>query len=207
MTSEVSICNLALQWLGKGRITSLTDGTNEANACKDNFDAARDFVLADADWTFATKRFELPPSTTPPPFGFANRFLVPEEVLRVVAVNEMFDNFSKVSFSGGNTWQLEDGYILTDDGVVNMRGVVFVSDPNKFSPGFVQCFAARLAADMAAPLTNSNTREQAMEAKYAIKLEAAKHQDGRQGTSKRIISRWLERARWSSGGGFFGPTV
>ena len=65
-TSPVQICNISIGWLGGTLITSLDDGTNEANLCKATYEPSRDQVLEERNWTFATKRTSLNPIADPP---------------------------------------------------------------------------------------------------------------------------------------------
>ncbi len=210
--SEVSIANKSLGWLGEKRILSFDDTQNQAVIIKENYADSRDFVLAAHDWPFAIKRFSLAKLVNAPTFGFANAFQLPNDVLRVITMNEESNETRGEGVEAGftsNNWQVEGKTIVTDEGTANIRCVARITNTDLFSFGFVQCFAARLAADIAFPLTNSTKREEAMEIKYKLKLREAKSQDGRQGKSKRLVSRWLNRARWSGGGGggFSGPTV
>jgi hypothetical protein len=50
MASEVSICNRALAMLGANTITSLQDGSTEANVCNAVYADARDAVLRSHPW-------------------------------------------------------------------------------------------------------------------------------------------------------------
>jgi len=205
--SEVSISNKALGWLGADRITSLNDTQTEAVTAKENYAESRDYVLADTDWTFAIKRYQLALSTEKPSFGYTNAFLLPDEVLRVITYNERDANYQNTRTSVTDRWDVENGFIVSNDESANVRAIARITDTALFSPGFVLCVAARMAADMAMSLTNSTKREQAMEAKYQYYLRQAKRADGRQGKSKRLVSTYLTDARFSGSGGFFGPTV
>ncbi len=207
--APVAISNLALGWLGKKPIVSFVDGTTESDLCAQNYPLSRDAVTTTAEWTFTTKRFVLVPDTVGPAYGDENRFLLPVEVLRVFTVNS-----DRVSYSSseqtftGVPWSIEGRYILTTEQQARIRAGVSIEDPQVFSSEFVRAIAARLAADIAVPLTGSAQIEDSMEKRYRMYLRDAKTQDGRQGTSKRLTSKWLERARWSGGGGgFFGPNV
>lgn len=55
VSGSVDICNMALDHLGKPSITSLTEGTTEAQACLRQYDIARRMCLARSPWTFARK--------------------------------------------------------------------------------------------------------------------------------------------------------
>lgn len=168
---------------------SLDDGTTEANLCKQNYDPIKKAVLEDAQWSFATKRVTLAPAATPPAFGFNVRFLLPSDVLRVISVSDSPDDRSEV------IWEKEGRYILCESNAVYVKYISNVDDPSVFSPMFIQCLAARLAADMAIPLTKSRTLQQDMFQLYDMKLKQALVSDSMQGKSKRIVSSWLKRAR------------
>jgi len=192
MASDVDVCNLSLGWLGKKPILSLDDPQTEAVLCKQNYPVSRDAVLSDAEWTFSIKRFQLPQDAEVPAYGYGVKYLVPEEVIRLLNVND--EQLEQGQTSGGD-WQLEGPYIVTNAGQANVRAITRVTDPDLFSPEFVRCVAARLASDMCMALTNSKGREETLEKKYYTYLGRAKAQDGRQGTSKRLMSNWLRRAR------------
>lgn len=203
--SEVSICNRALGWLGANRITSLIDEQTEAVVCRESYAAARDYVLADHDWPFAIRRYKLPRLAVPPNFGFTNAFQLPEETIRVITLNER--QHADTVTTQGIDWQVEGDTVVTSEGSANVRVVARITNTDLFSPGFVQCVSARLAADIAVGLTGSQQRETSMEQKYMMKLRDAKRQDGRQGKSKRLTSSWLNKARYAGGNGASGPTV
>ena len=58
MASETSIANVALRLIGGTRITSLAQGTPNANAVADIYTEIRDNIL-EFPWNFATKRVQL----------------------------------------------------------------------------------------------------------------------------------------------------
>lgn len=195
MATEVSICNQALGFLGGNRIISLDDGTTEANLCKDLYANLRDVVLEEHNWTFATQWIELPALATTPTGVYGKAYELPSNVLRVV---EVTDN---------NDWQVEDRKIVTNEAAVKARCIMRVTDPAKFSPGFVQAMAARLAADLALPLTNSRSMMEAMFSLYDAKVGRAVTSDNRQGKARRVRSKWLLNARNGASSKVAGPTV
>jgi hypothetical protein len=202
MASPIDISNLALGWLGKPPITSLEDETVEAGLCKLNYPLSRDSVSGAAEFTFTTKRFVLAQDTDKPVFGDYNQFLLPKEVIRVFDVNN-----NRAADFEDPLWLIEGRHLLLRDSEARIRAAVRVEDSETFSPEFTRCVAARLAADIAIAMTQSKTVEDAMEERYRMYLRDAKTQDGRQGTSKKLVSRWLNRSRWSNGGSWVGPTV
>ena len=198
--SETEIANMALGWIGADAITSLDDDSVQANLAKLNYPRARDTVLESREWTFAVKRFILNPDATKPVFTWGQRFLIPSEVLRVLTVerdsvvgsNELTFNF--IEHEQMN-WVREGQYILADMDIVNMRALVRITVTQEFSESFVHAVAARLAADLAIPITRSRTMQSQMYALYGAKLDDAAATEGLQGRSKRIRSRYLAARR------------
>ena len=76
-----------------------------------------------------------------------------------------------------------------------MRYTAVSTDPKQWSEGFAQALAARLAAEIAMPATDSTTHMGIMQEKYTMLVAIAKQDDGRQGTAQIIISNDLKRVR------------
>jgi len=201
MASEVDICNKALVSLGASVIISLDDEQIEAILCKQLYADLRDSVLQAHDWSWAIERILLPKGGIDPTFRYANAYPLPSRVLYVMEVNKVDRN------DPTKDWQVEDDAVVTDDNTCAVKLLRQVTDTAKFSPLFVQALQARLAADMAIPLTSSGELEKAKWSLYLSKLKEASSRDGQQGKSRRIRSRWLENARLSSGPRGLGPTV
>lgn len=194
--TPLSISNQALSWLGANLITSFDDGTTEANLCKANYDQLRDAVLESYWWSFATLRVRLtatelytgaPENKTYTGYKYA----VPRDSLRVWKVS------SDADFRAGNTgnWTMEGGYIIASFHPAFTKYTFRLEDTAQMSPGFTQALAARMAMDLALPITESNSKEQLMAQRYAMKVDEAKTLDGMQGTNERIRSTWMRNSR------------
>jgi hypothetical protein len=200
LSSVVQICNMALGWIGAERITSLDDASTEAILCKANYDTARDTVLESREWTFAVKRFALVPTGVTPEFTWGQQFDLPTEILRVLSVergsvvgsNELSAN---VIEHEQMDWVREGNQILTNFDAVYVRAIIRIENTTFFSASFVHALAARIAADLAIPITRSKVLQQQMFALYQAKLADAAALDGMQGRSKRIRSRYLAARR------------
>jgi len=191
-TTEVSIANLALGWLGLDPIISLDDPSNAAALCKQNLGPLRDALLEGSDWTFAQRRVELAASAAIPAWGYARQFEVPIDCLRVCYVTDSPDIAESRPMA---QWVKEGRYILTNSETCFIRYSASVTDSKQWSQGFAQALAARLAADIAMPVTDSGTVMQAMQALAEDKLSYAKSGDMRQGSAQRIRSTDLIRVR------------
>jgi hypothetical protein len=171
MPSVVDICNKALDKLGHGPITSLEDGTKSANLCNRNWSLIRDEVLREHPWNFAVKRAALAASTETPAWGFAYKFPIPADSLRILEVRDL---------STGE-YQVESGHILANDSVLYVRYIRKATDPNEYDIHFVEAAAARLAHELCEPLTQKSANDRKLYwTIYQEALIAAKRTDGQE---------------------------
>jgi hypothetical protein len=189
-TSEISICNLAISWVGGTKITSFSDNTDESKLCEAVYAADRDAVLEERNWSFATKRAKLNRLAVDPVFGFSSSFQLPIDHIRTVslATDQSFNNTVK-------DWVLEGDQILVNSDVAYLKYVVQCSDPVRFSPGFVQCLAARIAADISIPLTTNVDLSTYYRNMYKDFLETGGNMDGLQGRAQQLYATKLTRVR------------
>ena len=196
--SEVSICNQALSLLGAmsgtgvsvNPLTSLDDDTKEAKLCKINYEPVRDAVLAEHDWSFATKWLSIPASADPSPGELQNEFPLPTDVLTVLFVG--------AGYRRPANWQVENNAIRTDTATCKCQVIYRVEDTSKYSSMFTQALVSRLAAELAIPITNSRTLMENMYTMYERKVKMAAAKDSQQGRSRRLRSTWLLRARFGN---------
>jgi hypothetical protein len=171
--SEVSLANLALQMLGRGKfITSLDENDQAARVMRHHLPYVRDAVLRAYPWNFAQRRAELAETDTPPAFEFAHAYNLPEDCLWMHTVYE------------GNSynWKIENGQILTDMGSpLYVKYTARVTDLASSDPLFFQALAARLAADCAVTITESVDKGANMFSIYQSKLREARAVDAQEG--------------------------
>jgi hypothetical protein len=176
----VSICRIALSWLGANPIISLEvteDDSLEAQLCKDNYEGARDAVLEEADWTFAMAEARITALVNGPLWLDGNFFQLPSDCLRVVDVLDT----SGISF---DVWEIKSRKVIVDADAIFISYIRRCTDPTQFSPTFVQALAARLAAILAPAITNSKTVAESMWTLYAKSITVAQTNDGIQGGDK-----------------------
>jgi len=201
--TDVTICNRALGWVGGNRITNLDttiDGSVEAQLCSDNYAAARDVVLEEGGWNFATKRYLLTPLTVKPPWGYSNQFLVPTNVIRVLRVN---DTPIDPDSGKGIPWRIEANeddsrVIMSDAEKLYIKTIIRIIDTTKFTPGMEQALSARLAMDLAIPIKRSVSLQETMATLYQQKLRIAMSTENMQGTSEKLTNNSLTLARFSN---------
>ena len=184
---KVALCNLALSALGDDTISTLTDASTLAELCSTNFDAVRDAVLGERAWRFATVRRQLAADATAPAWGAAHRYALPKTVIQVLEASDGTHPLPD--------WRREGGFVLTDQaGPIYIRSVEQIEDVSLWPPGFCQAVAARLAAVLAVPVTESRPLAEQLWKLYRMRLSEAGTADALQGvhgsTRTNTVNRW-----------------
>jgi hypothetical protein len=184
--SVVSICNRALDLLGADPLTSLEDGTKTANLCLRNFAAIRDIVLRSYPWNSAMRRAGLAALADAPAWGYLFQYELPtgpapERCLRVHRV------------ARGENFRIEGRRILTDyPAPLQILYVAQIDDPADFDPLLAESIAARLSVYLAANLTESASRVDAMREYYLDTLALARSVDAQEGGADELDADvWL----------------
>ncbi|MBF0188921.1 MAG: hypothetical protein HQL50_13445 [Magnetococcales bacterium] len=189
MASTVQICNLALSKIGEESITALSDNSQTARHCALLYEPMRDAVLQAHAWNFATSRVELGRSTDTPAFGYAYNYALPADCVRVIQMEDPDTNY-----------KVEGRNLLTDASEAKIIYIKSVTDPNQFTPLFIEALSARLAMELAIPITDSNTLTRSLVQLYEAKIQEARQADATEGTPNEIIdSTWIS-ARYGFGG-------
>ena len=175
--SEVAICSLALQDIGRGLIiTALDENSQAACACRLRYPFARDACLRAYDWNFAAARASLLALATPPAFGYANAYQLPADCLFVREVGEDDDCCP---------WEVESGTLITDRAApLNIKYTRAVTSPAAFDPLFAETLAARVAAEVAVSLSESLGKAQALWQVYQSKLAEARRRDAQESSGQ-----------------------
>jgi hypothetical protein len=202
--SQTGIVNKALVMLGTARtITSLGDATPLARTAAALWDPTRDEVLADHPWNFAIRRAALAVSADyVPPNEYSYAYELPGDCLRWLPWQEDHeDAFAGEEESGDNGIR----YILSSaTAPIYVRYIARVEDVARWSPGFVEAFAAKLARALAKPVTGQAAMIDRMEGLYQEALSGAKRQDGlatgRRQRDASFRSNWLSARGRTFGG-------
>ena len=168
MASETSIANGALILLGERRIDSLDEGSPTANVLKERYPEIRDASLRAHPWNFATTRASLAASSTAPTWKYARAFPFPNDLLRLLLV----DN------PGHEPYEVEGRTIVTDLGApLQIQYTKQVTDVAQMDSLFREALSAALAADVAEAITGSTQKVDTMRQIFAAKLSAARTPD------------------------------
>jgi len=167
--SAVTISNSALILVGAERISSLGEASRPARICNDIFPKLRDHMIAEHPWNFAIKRQDLAQDATVPVFGYAYRFGIPSDCLRILDTN-----------LGDADWAKEGEYIVANFTDVKIKFLSRITDISKWSEGFKEALAHKMAIYLAYSLVQSTTLSQALKKDYQIIMRNAKAQDAQE---------------------------
>jgi hypothetical protein len=185
MATQVDICNIALTSLGDQRIVSLSDNNERARLCSARYDDVRDAVLRAYHWNCVTKRVQLTASSDAPVWGYTTKFPLPADCLRVLDVQSY-----EIPF------EVEGRFIVTDASTCYLLYIAKVTDETQYDALLVQTIGARLAMEIAEPLTGRRDLRQDMTAKYqALLAEARSADSAERGLPKTIESDVFVAAR------------
>ena len=171
MASEVGICNSGLIKIGGTRITSLTEGSKNADLCVEQYAKVRDAELRGHTWNFAKERVKLAQISGTPVSGFDNHYQLPSDWLRTIAV------YNNDADQGGLKYEIKGDRILTDAVDAYLVYVKKITDPNEMDAGFREMLAYRLAAELAIPIAQSGSLHDRMLRGYSVALRRAKSAD------------------------------
>ena len=147
MASEVSICNRALAMLGANTITSLSDGSTEANVCNAVYADARDAVLRAFPWACAIQRATLAQLSTAPVWGYDKAYSLPNDphCLAVLDIQE------------STQYRIEGRTLVCNSDTATIKYVARITDPGQFDPAFVFALACRIGAEVSYALSQNRS--------------------------------------------------
>jgi len=153
MSTSATICNIALGHIGVTRlISALTQTTTEAVQCNLYFETARDAVLADYAWPFATAYTALGLVAEEPSDDWLYSYRYPSDCIRVRRIVTGMGRLdtNPPAFSIGQDAQ--GRLIYTDQPDATIEYTVRVSDPGRFDSLFSEAMSWRMAAFLAPSL-------------------------------------------------------
>jgi len=180
MLSVEDICNKALNYLQANFISSIDDGSFEAQRCKGVYDSVRDSVLEEAWWQFAkfsTQPTLLANETVP---GWAYLYIIPPKVLAIRNV------FIDISSTQPDTIEFEQcvspidklRVIATNIADPWLATTYQVTDPSFYPSKFTECFAMKLAIEICESITGVDTKSRTLLPIYGAQISEAKRLDG-----------------------------
>lgn len=163
--TPTDICNMALAFIAKGRISSMDEQTEQARQCKLFYDVVKKDLLRNYTWGFAKKidkLAELTQAETSPYWQYI--YTYPQ---KCVAVRKIFDKESGREVLSGQ--QKEWDLYMASDNVLGigcnipkayLEYTYEVDDTNLFSADFIDAFAHLLAFNICIQLTGNSGLQQ-----------------------------------------------
>lgn len=207
MANAVSICNLALSFLGDdASVMSIDppDGSAQAQLCSTMYPVARARLLEIFDWTFATKRAALAKLAQKETHGWAGVYSLPSDCVRAIRVRD--SGFERCR-------PLPHGFPVSDPMRADVRFLVegrllYTDAPNPvltylssnvsestFTPGFVEALAYALASMMAGARVKGKEGQilaSDLQKRYVYALSVAKTSDANaQGKRIDFVPAWI----------------
>jgi len=154
---------MALTNLGKGNISSLTEGTTEARACNQYYSHTLEVMLSRYPWSFATKFQSMAGVTNPIPAGTFSAFDVisgqakayelPTDCLKVIDVlsSQVPEKASDLG-EYGVPYKIANRVVYTTISPAILCYITKETDPTKFDTSFIEALSWELAARLAMPL-------------------------------------------------------
>jgi len=171
MPSVVGICNSALRKIGATTITSLEQGTKNANYCNDRYAELRDSLLEMSQWNFAVKRKKLAQLDETPVVKFDYAYSLPPDYIRAISVHDSNEGIGIVDH------KIENGKVLSSANEVWMTYVSLVTDPNLMSPLFREALAFLIAVEAATAIAQSRTMAEQLYRQFRDILRRARSSD------------------------------
>jgi len=181
--SKTEICSAALLALGQDPINSIDDQNERARLCKQLYEMVLDDELSLHRWKVARKRASLAKEAATPAFGWAYQYALPSDCLRVLSMANDVD------------YEIEGALLLTNDTSANIIYLYRNATVGAYGPGLTSALVARMAAELAMPVTKKDSIVKAAWAAYWSKIGQAIAADGQQGAVEVIEDRTLVDAR------------
>lgn len=186
MTTITDVCNAAISHCGtRSKISSIDEGSAEANACLNHFAMVRDATLRAHDWNFARVTASLALLQNPPA-RWACKYAIPTDCLRIRRLNDvpllaLPETFFEVAADKDSTGAFI-GVILTNAAAVSAIYTAQVTDSLRWDQGFVDAVAYGLAARICYELSGKEDRVRTLTQLWQLNMGAAAAEASNEGS-------------------------
>lgn len=213
VTSVLEIYNLGVTRLGHEQMSSETENTKAGRLCRLHYPLLRDSVLRAHPWNFAIRRATLAQLSVTPAFEFTYAYALPTDpkCLKVVRTSYEANGFSSTAIYGYpglvsygempievrvetiNVSGTPVKALLSNEATMSIEYIAQITDVSLFDDLFTDCLAARLAAELAFPLTDNQSATKTMMDLYQMKLAEARVVDAQEGSPRDVVNTdpWL----------------
>ena len=193
--TEVELLNKALGYLGEAPVLSLTQKVTSARAGASAMRQSVEEVLRQQPWNSALKRATLARLIDENAFGPRYSYQLPSDYVKLVEYNDDV-----------NDYRIEGNRIVTDDDVAEILYVAYPADFSVLDAGLIEVLAAKLAFNIAMPVTANAAIQNGMLELSERMLARARTMDARESSheGKSLYAETLrdspmiQRRRYSS---------
>ena len=198
--TNTDICDMALSFLSKGSVKSMTEeNTEEARQCRTHYENCRRLLLRSYPWGFARRKVQLALLDARfPGWRFVYRY--PGKCLNIAYVYDEAQAYARIAQKQRFETALMDAesrVVLTDVEDAWAEYGYDVTDVDLFPPEFAEALAHKLASAMALALAGSEALMQREYQLFQGMLEAAKSQDAQEKERKLVWETAYAKARFS----------
>jgi hypothetical protein len=180
MAGTIEIFNMALGQIGSTEtVMDLNERSLSLQSCVRYWSNARDSVLSDFPWSFATKQQQLA-LTTSTPVNWLHQYLLPNDCLRVqrivipdepVSVGMLYQLTQNPPYE--LAWSESGTVLKCDQNPCLLQYTMRIDDDGRFPPEFVSMVSMKLAASICVPLKSDPGLAGNLEEQYLTRLQSA----------------------------------
>ena len=178
MTTRTDVANAVCVKLGIARIVTALDESEQARTINTAFDRVCRAELRKQAWSFALKRVSLPALLAAPAYGYAKQYALPDDLLRLVFINEVyvFSSVRSATNAPDADYVIEGRTLLTNNAApLKMRYVSDVTqNPELWDACFLEAFACQLAREVLPSTTKNPKRAEELKADYKMAMAEAR---------------------------------
>jgi hypothetical protein len=148
MNTKLEMCNAALVLAGEKPLLTLAGNESDPRILTINafWDFTVEEVLRDHSWNCGYTRKKIAQDPTIPDFGYAYRYKLPNDCLRVIKIN---NDLSAV-------WKIEGRYLLTDETDCQIEYIRRIENEAEFDAMLKEAIYTKLAYKIAKKITGAN---------------------------------------------------
>lgn len=210
MADVVSICNLALSYIGDSANMVSIDApekSTQAELCARLYPTAVSALLDMHDWSFATKRKAIPELSDEDGFGWRKVFQLPSDALRIISVKEYVRPcFGDPRFRPQGSYpdfdpaqldfEIKDAKLYCNAENAVVEYVSSNTDVSRFTPDFVVALSFFLAHQLVGARVKGKEGQalaQSLFKQFHVALSTAKTKDASQ-QQKRLhfVPNWIK---------------
>lgn len=184
--TKIDICNGALIRIGERPISSLDDGTDTSDLCKNRFEIARRKVIRSHPWKRARRRAILAPSLDTPDFQWSKQFPIPGDCLRIWLVCD--ENGDPI-----NEWEFESNLILSDENLIYLKYITDFQEVSLLDDSINEVIALQLATELSYVRSGDEQATRRIMEEYRMRFAEAKSIDAKEDYQKTIqATEWVD---------------